>query len=68
MEQIEQLKQSKARLRSYTRGLSPTEKIRQVELLQKRYFALLEAREANGGRPIPEIWRRWKRAQKELER
>lgn len=33
-----------------------------------RYFALLEAREANGGRPIPEIWQRWKREQKEIGR
>lgn len=67
MDAVEQLKKSKEKLRSYTRGLSLTEKIRQTELLQKRYFALLVAREANGGRPVPAIWRRWKQAQDEAD-
>ncbi len=66
MKAIEQLKRSKAKLRNYTRSLTPTEKIRQTELLQKRHFALLEAREANGGRAIPAKWLRWKQAQDEI--
>ena len=65
MDYIDELRRKKAGLRQYTRGLSPTEKIRQTELLQKRYYALLEAREANGGRPVPDVWRRWKQAQDE---
>jgi len=66
MDHIEKIKLAKQKLRGHTRNLSPTEKIRQTELLQKRYFALLEARQANGGRPIPIHWRRWKRAQEEI--
>lgn len=61
---VEHLRESKRKLRDYTRNLSPTEKIRQLELLQQRYYGLLLARERNGGRPIPENWRRWKEAQK----
>ena len=35
------------------------EKIRQLELLQKRHYELLKAREENGEREIPEKWRKW---------
>ena len=63
---IEDLKQRKANFRNYVRNLSPTEKIVQLELLQKRYYALLKTREANGGRKVPENWRRWNEAQKTI--
>ncbi len=43
-------------------GLSPTEKIKHLELLQRRYYAILEAREQSSGRPIPERWKKWHRA------
>ena len=60
----EDLKQRKTNLRNYLRSLSPTEKIVQLELLQKRYYALLRTREANGGRKVPEKWQKWNEAQK----
>ncbi len=62
-EAIEDLKRRKENFRAFTRNLSPTEKIRQLELLQKRYYELLKAREENGGRKIPEKWRKWRDAQ-----
>ena len=62
-EAIEDLKRRKDNFRRFTRNLSPTEKIRQLELLQKRYYKLLKAREENGGRKIPEKWRKWRDAQ-----
>lgn len=46
-------------------GLSPTEKIRHLEILQRRYYAILEAREQNNGRPIPERWKKWHKARLE---
>ncbi len=62
-EAIEDLKRRKNNFRVFTRNLSPTEKIRQLELLQWRYYELMKAREENGGRKIPEKWRKWREAQ-----
>jgi len=62
-EAIEDLKRRKEIFRAFTRNLSPTEKIRQLELLQRRHYELLKAREENGGREIPEKWRKWCDAQ-----
>ena len=62
-EAIEDLKRRKKNFRAFTRNLSPTEKIRQLELLQRRYYELLKAREENSGRKIPEKWRKWREAQ-----
>ncbi len=60
---VEDLKQRKNNFRAYARSLSPTEKIRQLELLQKRYYELLKARAENGGREIPAKWQKWREAQ-----
>ncbi|CAN5754709.1 MAG: hypothetical protein H0X72_12815 [Acidobacteria bacterium] len=62
-EAVEDLKRRKENFRAFARNLSPTEKIRQLELLQRRYYELLKAREENGGRKIPEKWRKWRDAQ-----
>lgn len=62
-EVIEDLKRRKENFRRYMRNLSPTEKIQELELLQKRYYELLKAREENGGREIPPKWRKWHDAQ-----
>lgn len=48
--------------RSYLRSLSPEEKIAQLFNLQEQYYQMLTTREANGGRPIPEKWRKWRAA------
>jgi len=61
-EAIEDLKRRKENFRKFTRSLSATEKIQQLELLQMHYYELLKAREKNGGRPIPEKWRKWQKA------
>ena len=61
-EAIEDLKRRKSNFRRFTCHLSPTEKIRQLELLQKRHYELLKAREENGGCAIPERWKRWREA------
>ena len=62
-EAIEDLNRRKSKFRLFTRNLSPTEKVRQLELLQRRHYELLKAREENGGRKIPEKWRKWRDAQ-----
>ena len=62
-EAIEDLNRRKSNFRRFTRNLSPTEKVRQLELLQRRHYELLKAREENGGRKIPEKWRKWRDAQ-----
>ena len=59
----EALKQSKEKLRHYLRNLSPTEKIRQLELLQKRNYEILKELEKSEGRKVPEKWRKWREAQ-----
>ena len=58
-EAIEDLKRRRGNFRAFSRNLSPTEKIRQLELLQRRHYELLKAREENGGREVPEKWRKW---------
>ena len=63
---IQRLNESKAAFRRYVREMSPTEKIRQLELLQRRYYSLLVDREANGGRPLSPEWGRWAGAQREI--
>ncbi len=48
--------------RKYLCSLSPSEKIAKLIELQEHYYQMLSAREQNGGRPIPERWRKWHRA------
>ena len=59
---IDDLARRKKSFRRYMYRLSPTEKIRHLEILQSRYYSLLEAREQNNGRPIPERWKKWHKA------
>lgn len=66
MNSLEQLIESKKNFRRRVRAMSPTEKIRQLELLQRRYYSILVDREANGGRPVPPKWLRWAEAQREI--
>jgi hypothetical protein len=60
---IEQLKKQKRIFRNYMKHLSVAEKINHLTNLQWQYYELLEIREKNGGRPIPEKWQRWRNAQ-----
>jgi hypothetical protein len=62
IEIIEDLKRRKERAREFLRSLPPEEKIARLVQLQERYYKMLEAREQNGGRPIPERWRKWHKA------
>ncbi len=62
-EAVEDLKRRKENFRAFTHNLSPTEKIRQLELLQRQHYELLKAREENGERKIPEKWRKRRDAQ-----
>jgi hypothetical protein len=64
MTPLEHLIESKKNFRRRMRELSPTEKIRQLELLQKRVYSILESREQGGGKAIPQDWRRWAEAQR----
>ena len=66
MNSLEHLIESKKKFRRHVRKMSPTEKIRQLELLQRRYYTLLVDREANGGRCVPAEWQRWAQAQREI--
>jgi hypothetical protein len=48
--------------RSYLRSLSPEAKIAQLIVLQEQYYEMLSIREANGGKPIPAKWKKWRAA------
>jgi hypothetical protein len=64
-EVIEDLQKRKKSARGFLRSLSPEEKIAKLVELQERYYQMLELREQNGGRPIPERWRKWHKARYE---
>lgn len=59
---IEDLKQRKKTSREFLRSLSPAEKIAKLVNLQEQYYKILEIRKQNGGREIPEKWRKWREA------
>lgn len=62
---IADLKKRKKRSREFLRSLSPAEKIVKLTELQEQYYQMLKTREENGGRPIPERWRKWHAARYE---
>jgi hypothetical protein len=64
-EVISDLKKRKKRSREFLRSLSPEEKIAKLVELQERYYQMLKTREENGGRAIPERWRKWHKARYE---
>lgn len=64
-EVIDDLKQRKKTSREFLRSLSPSEKIARLVDLQKQYYKMLEIRERNGGRKIPDRWRKWNEARNE---
>ncbi len=64
-EVIADLKKRKKASRESLRTLSPEEKIAKLIELQERYYKMLVIREWNGGRKIPEKWRKWHRARYE---
>ncbi len=59
---IKDLQKRKKTSREYLRSLSPLEKIEKLVNLQEQYYQMLLIREQNGGRPIPEKWRKWHKA------
>ncbi|HQU83069.1 MAG TPA: hypothetical protein PKY59_08100 [Pyrinomonadaceae bacterium] len=59
---IEDLNDRKKTSRSYLRSLSLPEKVEKLVQLQNQYYQMLLIREQNGGRPIPEKWRKWYKA------
>ena len=62
-EVIEDLKRRKTALRRHLLNLPLTEKIRELENLQRRNYAILKELEKNGGRKVPELWEKWRDAQ-----
>lgn len=60
-----ELAKRKAASRAYLRSLPPEAKIRVLMRLQDQYFQFLLAREKNGGKPVPESWRKWHKARSE---
>ncbi len=66
-EVISDLRRRKADSKKYLRSLSPIEKISMLFNLQEQYYQMLLAREKNGGRPIPERWRKWYKARSETD-
>lgn len=64
---IEDLKKRKKTSRKYLRSLSPLEKVEKLVQLQEQYYQMLFLREQNGGRPIPEKWRKWHKARFETD-
>ena len=65
IEVLEEIRRRKAISREYLRSLPPLEKIALLFDLQEQYYEMLVAREQNGGRPIPERWRKWHKARSE---
>jgi hypothetical protein len=63
---IENLNRRKKVSRDYLRSLSPLEKIAKLVQLQEQYYQFLLIREQNGGKPIPEKWRKWYQARFEI--
>ena len=63
-QRVAELRSRKASVRATMRNMTPTQKIIQLEALQERFYELLEIRRQNFGRPIPDEWQRWKRAQR----
>jgi hypothetical protein len=64
-EVIEDLTRRKKRSRKFLRSLPAAEKIAKLVELQEQYYAMLKAREENGGQKIPERWRKWHKARYE---
>ena len=62
---IADLKKRKRTSRDFLRTLSPSKKIAKLVDLQDQYYQMLKARKQNGGREIPEKWRKWHKARYE---
>ncbi len=62
---IEDLTRRKKTSREYLRNLTPSEKVAKLVELQEQYYQMLKVREQNGGRAIPEKWRKWHTARYE---
>ena len=54
--------------REYLRTLSPLEKIEKLCALQQQYYQMLLVREENGGKPVPEKWKKWNAARQFAEK
>jgi len=65
---INDLTERKQTSRKYLSSLSPAEKIARLVNLQEQYYQMLVVRAENGGRPIPERWRKWRKARYENTR
>ncbi|MEQ1762710.1 MAG: hypothetical protein ABL984_06120 [Pyrinomonadaceae bacterium] len=48
------------------RNLSLGDRLRQLEALQEQSYEILRAREANGGKPVPQDWQLWAEAQNDI--
>lgn len=62
---IDDLTSRKRTSRKFLSSLPPAEKIAQLIKLQEQYYQMLVARAENGGRPVPEKWRKWHTARYE---
>ena len=62
---VQDLERRKQISRGLLRSLSPIEKIEKLAQLQEQYYQFLTIREQNGGKPIPDRWRKWYRARRE---
>ncbi len=62
------LVEQKRKYREHNRNMSLSDRLRQLEALQEQTYEILCIREANGGKPVPEGWQRWARAQDEIKK
>jgi len=60
--------EQKRKYREHVRNMSLSDRLRQLEALQEQTYEILRIREANGGKPIPEDWQRWARAQESIKK
>lgn len=58
--------EQKQRYRVHMRNLSLGDRLRQLEALQEQSYEILRAREANGGKPVPQDWQLWAEAQNDI--
>ncbi len=65
---LELLVAQKRKYRELVKNMSLSDRLRRLEALQEQIYEILRIREANGGEPIPEGWRRLARAQEAIKK
>jgi hypothetical protein len=60
--------EQKRKYRIHARNVPLGDRLRQLEVLQEQSYEIMSIREANGGMPVPEGWKKRARAQEALKK